>query len=62
MSACRCAKCGSKKVITDTKNNGIKYDYKKGIVGTMVLGAGGAVAGITNDVQTVYKCQDCGIL
>ena len=35
--------------------------YKKGIVGTVVLGVGGAVAGIESKTQQVYKCQDCGM-
>lgn len=61
MALYRCASCGSKNVKTDVQNGGIKYDYKKGIVGTVVLGVGGAVAGISSDSQTVYKCADCGI-
>lgn len=61
MALYRCASCGSPNVITDKQSAGISYDYKKGIVGTAILGVGGAVAGIQNGTQTVYKCQDCGV-
>ena len=61
MSLHRCAVCGSKNVITDTQSGGVSYNYKKGIVGTAVLGAGGAIAGIENKSQQIFICQDCGI-
>ena len=61
MSIFRCAACGSQNVSTDTQTAGIKYDYVKGTVGTVLLGTGGAVAGITNKEQRVYKCSDCGM-
>ena len=57
----RCAACGSPNVMTDTQAGGVKYDYLKGALGTVALGAGGAAAGITSDTQMVYKCPDCGI-
>lgn len=60
MSLYRCAACGSPNVIKDRQNAGIKYDYVKGAVGTLVLGAGGAVAGITNNTSDVFVCPDCG--
>lgn len=62
MAVYRCAACGSPNVATDTQAGGISYNYKKGVVGTVVLGAGGAVAGIENKTQTVYKCADCGMV
>lgn len=62
MALHRCAACGSPNVATDTQTGGISYNYKKGVVGTVVLGAGGAVAGIENKTQTVYKCSDCGMV
>lgn len=62
MALHRCAACGSPNVATDTQAGGISYNYKKGVVGTVVLGAGGAVAGIENKTQTVYKCADCGMV
>ena len=62
MAIFRCASCGSPNVMTDTQSGGVKFDYAKGIVGTVVLGAGGAVAGIKNTTQTVYKCPDCGMI
>lgn len=62
MALHRCAACGSPNVVTDTQAGGISYNYKKGVVGTVVLGAGGAVAGIENKTQTVYKCADCGMV
>lgn len=60
MSLYRCAACGSPNVITDTQIGGLKYDYLKGAVGTAILGAGGAAAGIKNQQQQVFKCPDCG--
>ena len=62
MALYRCAACGSPNVATDTQTGGISYNYKKGVVGTVVLGAGGAVAGIENKNQTIYKCADCGMV
>ena len=61
MALHRCAACGSAKVITDTQNGGVSYNYKKGVAGTVVFGVGGAVAGIENKNQHVFICQDCGI-
>lgn len=61
MSLYRCAACGSPNVVTDTQAGGVSYNYKKGIVGTAVLGLGGAAAGIESRTQNVFKCQDCGI-
>ena len=61
MSLNRCAACGSSNVITDTKSEGIKFNYVKGAIGTVVFGAGGAVAGLSNKSIEVYKCSDCGI-
>lgn len=61
MALYRCAACGSQNVMTDTQTGGIAYNYKKGAIGTVVLGVGGAAAGIEGKTQTVYKCQDCGI-
>lgn len=46
MALYRCAACGSPNVMTDTQIGGLKYDYLKGAVGTAILGAGGAAAGI----------------
>lgn len=56
----RCAACGSPHVKTDVQISGIKYNYLKGAVGTAVIGAGGAVAGIENKETHVFKCPDCG--
>lgn len=61
MALYRCAACGSPRVVTDEQTGGISFDYKKGIAGTIVLGAGGAVAGIQNQTEHVFKCPDCGI-
>ncbi len=57
----RCAACGSPNVVTDTQIGGIKYNYVKGAIGTVALGAGGAAAGITSETQQVFKCPDCGM-
>lgn len=61
MAIFRCAACGSQNVSIDTQAAGIKYDFVKGAVGTVLLGAGGAAAGITNNEERVYKCAECGI-
>ena len=61
MALYRCAACGSPNVVTDTQIGGLKYDYLKGAVGTAILGAGGAAAGIKNQQQQVFKCPDCGM-
>lgn len=58
MALFRCAACGSPNVVTDTQKEG--YDYVKGAIGTVVLGVGGAVAGLDGKEKTVYKCPDCG--
>lgn len=60
MALYRCAACGSPNVVTDTQIGGLKYDYLKGAVGTAILGAGGAAAGMKNQQQQVFKCPDCG--
>ena len=54
----RCAVCGSTSVRRTEENEG--YSYKKGIAGTIVFGAIGAVAGINGKKTTVYKCGHCG--
>ncbi len=59
--AYRCASCGSPNVVKDTQTGGVKYNYLKGAIGTVALGVGGAVAGITSDTQEVFKCPDCGL-
>lgn len=61
MSLYRCAACGSKNVVIDTQTSGVSYNYAKGAIGTVVLGVGGAVAGIEGKTQEVYKCPDCGL-
>ena len=61
MALYRCAACGSRNVVTDTQAGGVEYNYLKGAVGTVVLGAGGAAAGIGSKQQRVFKCPDCGI-
>ena len=58
MALHRCAACGSPNVVTDTQKEG--YDYVKGAIGTVVLGVGGAVAGLDGKEKMVYKCPDCG--
>lgn len=59
MSLYRCAACGSPNVVTASQAGG--YDYVKGAVGTIVLGPGGAVAGVGGKTQQVFKCPDCGL-
>ena len=60
MALYRCAACGSPNVVTDTQAGGISYNYAKGALGTVVLGVGGAAAGIQSSTQQVFKCPDCG--
>lgn len=59
MALYRCAACGSPNVLTDTQKEG--YDYVKGAIGTVVLGSGGAVAGVNGKNKQVFKCPDCGM-
>lgn len=61
MALYHCASCGSPNVKTDSETSGVKYNYVKGAIGTAVLGVGGAVAGIENKTQQVFKCPDCGL-
>lgn len=61
MALYRCAACGSANVVTDKQSEGVSYNYKKGIVGAAVFGAGGAIAGIENKSVQVFKCSDCGV-
>ena len=61
MSLYRCACCGSSNVKTDKQTSGVKYNYAKGAIGTVALGVGGAIAGIENKTEQVYKCPDCGL-
>lgn len=61
MSLYRCAACGSPNVVTDIENGGVNYNYVKGAVGTVLLGPGGAAAGIQSKKEQVYKCPDCGL-
>lgn len=60
MAMYRCAACGSPNVVKDTQTGELKYNYVKGAVGTALLGVGGAVAGVENKTQQVFKCPDCG--
>lgn len=62
MALYRCAACGSPNVVTDTQAGGISYNYAKGALGTVVLGVGGAAAGIQSSTQQVFKCPDCGMV
>lgn len=57
----RCAACGSPHVVETTQTDGIKYDFVKGAIGTVVLGTGGAVAGISNRTKKAFQCPDCGL-
>ncbi len=61
MALYRCAACGSPNVVMDTQAGGVEYNYLKGAVGTVVLGAGGAAAGVGSKEQKVFKCPDCGL-
>jgi len=55
----RCAVCGSKRVVTETKKEG--YNIKKGIVGGILFGTTGSIIGGTNGNEvTYYHCADCG--
>lgn len=54
----RCAACGSPRVVMDKQAGG--YSYSKGVLGSLLLGSGGAAAGMNGKTQTVYKCPDCG--
>lgn len=57
MSLYRCPICGSPNVTKHESNDG--FSYKKALVGTMVFGDIGAVAGINGKKNTEYTCADC---
>ena len=54
----RCAVCGSTRIVTETRKEG--YNLKKGIVGSVLFGGMGAVAGTSGNEVTYYHCGDCG--
>lgn len=54
----RCAVCGSTRITSETKKEG--YDVKKGVVGTVLVGVPGALAGAGGKSNTYYHCADCG--
>ena len=56
----RCASCGSKNVSVSENSEG--YDVKKGLVGTALMGTGGAVMGVNGKKQKYYHCNECGEL
>ena len=58
MAMYRCAVCGSPHVRKEENNSG--FSYKKALVGTVVFGAVGAVAGINGKTTVAYTCSDCG--
>ena len=61
MALYRCDACGSPNVIKDSKAGGVGFNYAKGIAGTVILGAGGTVAGIESKAEEVFACPDCGV-
>lgn len=61
MALYRCDACGSPNVIKDSKIGGVGFNYAKGIVGTVILGTGGAVAGVESKTEEVFVCPDCGV-
>lgn len=54
----RCAVCGSTRIVTETRKEG--YNLKKGIVGSVLFGGMGAIAGTSGNEVTYYHCGDCG--
>ena len=58
MSIYRCAMCGSTKIVPETKQEG--YNKKKGILGAVLFGGIGALAGTSGNTVTYYHCGDCG--
>lgn len=55
----RCAACGSSHVAVDEKSEG--YSVAKGLAGTFIFGAVGAVAGVGGKKKTYYHCAACGV-
>lgn len=58
MSMIRCAACGSNNVATEKRKEG--YNVKKGILGQVLFGLGGATMGINGKEQLYYHCATCG--
>ena len=58
----RCKSCGSENVGIETPTT-TTYSYSKGLIGTLLLGPVGAVAGINGKKKTTlyYCCKDCGL-
>ena len=54
----RCAVCGSTRIVTEKRKEG--YNLKKGIIGSVLLGGIGAIAGTSGNEVTYYHCGDCG--
>ena len=54
----RCAVCGSTRIVTEKRKEG--YNLKKGIIGSVLLGGIGAIAGTRGNEVTYYHCGDCG--
>jgi hypothetical protein len=58
MSLYRCAVCGSSKVTVESRQEG--YNKKKGVIGTVLFGTAGAIAGVNGNVVNYYHCAECG--
>ena len=58
MSLYRCAICGSQQVVMDKKKDG--FSVSKAVVGTVILGPVGAVAGVNAKETGMYHCGACG--
>ena len=48
---------GTYRKVSETQN---QFSYGKAVVGTLVFGAVGAVAGINGKKMVTYRCDKCG--
>lgn len=55
-----CPRCGSWKWFKKGEVSSGEYSFKKGILGAVVLGPVGAVAGMNGKKKSVYCCEKCG--
>ncbi len=58
MSLYRCAICGSSRIVSEQKQEG--YNMKKGIIGSVLFGRIGALAGAHGNFVSYYHCGECG--
>lgn len=57
LNGTRCEHCGSTNMTREVIQS---YSVKKGILGRLFFGVGGAAAGVNGKEEFIYNCGDCG--